>query len=96
MGFSEAEAQAPFHSGKPPWLSSRRSTETTKTMGTPRLDTMAASVPLRVPPVPIHARIKEADAQLENARASLGVSWKGILVTIVLVLAILVLFYLIR
>ncbi len=39
------------------------------------------------PPIPYRARNKETEAQLGNARAALGVSWKSILFIIAMILA---------
>jgi hypothetical protein len=48
-----------------------------------------ASMPMVAgpPPIPYRARNKETEAQLGNARAALGVSWKSILFIIAMILA---------
>jgi len=48
------------------------------------------------PPIPIRARNKETDAQLENARAAFGLSWRSILAIIVLFLMFLAFLYLLQ
>jgi len=48
------------------------------------------------PPIPLRARNKETEAQLENARVAFRVSWKSILAIIVLFLAFLAFLYVLQ
>src|SRR5512136_1641274 len=48
------------------------------------------------PPIPLRARNKETEAQLENARVAFRVSWRSILAIIVLFLAFLAFLYVLQ